>query len=611
MSGIARRCLPVLAALAVLAAPGVAVADTLAPLDSAAVANAADRISSAWQSRQVSPGYFHDPFAGGDAPGYGSVMLGFGLIRAGVRSGNRSQIVAGMRAVDTETKRPPRTTGVFERLAFARTYNYARAHMPNDPEFEARRSAWAEYMATYGTPFHGLAALPCINDPTCFHNQEIVEGLADVELLATGITSHHKGTLLARRDNLRAAALKAIGVTAAQATGRTATSSGPGPTRGMGLLSDSHAFPLAYHALSALALTDSVRLLGPTAPVAARSAAKRAVDATAALLGPDGDIAYIGRRQEQSWALAAAVAAAQAGLAGLNPGAAPAGRWAALATRGFDRLIRVHGIGSWGIRVAPREDLSPSNYTRGIDVQNVNYNGLTAFLLDLAADVAPAAQPQPASLVADRDDGWFLDPVDGRFATVRTGNLWYVVHGHRGTSDARYDFGTMVLKKRENGTWTDILHPRPMTVSGTKSAGPAIEVHGRRWLPSPGRLKIVHGGGVDVSGGFVQDRDRSHSLGRKVTFHFRTVHDDGVRMSFRALRGDVVKLTTFLPASEERREPGTAVGDRRSIATMTPKPDKLTIDHGFSSCCDLDLVAATLQVKMRRSGAVGYTLRAR
>lgn len=603
----APAALVALVAVAV-AASALALPSAAGALDSAEVARTADRIALEWADQQRENGLFHDPYSRSTPPGFGPVMIGYGLIRAGLRRGDRGLVVQGFRAVDAETRRPSVVTGVFERFAFARTYNVARLFLARDAAFTSRRAAWERWMRGLGPPFHGPAAVSCIRRTDCFHNQEVMEALADLELLDTGVRSNARGTILANRGRARAAALHTLAVVAPRAT-TGARSTGPGSRHHLGLLSDSGAFPLAYHALSSLAMAESVRKLGFGAPRQARADVDRVLEGLAAFLGPDGDEAYIGRRQQHAWPLAASIAAAAIGVRLTRLGTPRARRYRTVADRAFARLLRNHPIGRGGIRIVPRDDLDPGNYSRGIDIQNVNYNGLTVFLLDLAADVyGQRRQPGPTRLTADVNGYFFLDSREGRMASVRHGRLWYVVHGHTRLPDLRNDFGLMVLKRRIGERWQDLMAPRPLTAKGTQAAGPVIVRHGKRYLPAVGRsMSVTRGGTVRVRGGFATVQRRS--LGRSVIFRYQPVAG-GVRTTFRGRRGDVVRLKTFLPAGRIDRL-FRGVRDARTEVFTQPRPSKVSIDGGFSNCCDLRLVAVTLHVRLRSDRTVAYVLRAR
>ena len=105
-------------------------------------------------------------------------------------------------------------------------------------------------------------------------------------------------------------------------------------------------------------------------------------------MGPDGDVAYLGRRQEQSWALAAAAAGGEIGASLLRSRAAALH---SVANRAFARIVRLHGLGPAGIRIVPRRGRG-AHRRAGIDVSTIAFNGLTLYFLNLAADAAAASR---------------------------------------------------------------------------------------------------------------------------------------------------------------------------------------------------------------------------
>jgi hypothetical protein len=279
-------------------------------------------------------------------------------------------------------------------------------------------------------------------------------------------------------------------------------------------------------------------------------------------------------------------------------------RLVAVADRAFKRLVRAHGVGAAGLRVVPvRGAPSP----RGVDLRTVTFNGLTIYLLNLAADAAARRQPiEPGLLPADQA-GAFLDPAQSRLAAVRRGNVWYAVHGRRFSPDARNDFGLVALKlKRDGGSWQDLLRPRPRTKRGVETAGPVIHRGRRRLFPRGDAISIGRRGGVVVQGRFAAPG--RGTLARSAVWRFAPL-EDGARMTFRARAGDAVVLTTYLPAQGARTD-GRSVWDSRSRVTTHPGPVRIRWRHRLASCCDKRLVAADMIVRPPRAGVVTYSVRA-
>ena len=579
--------------------------------DAQRIRASADRIAVAWPERQTRDGNFVDPVTRKAARGYGVAMLGHALLEAGSRRDDRELVRAGVRALNTELDKPPGERGVFDLLAVAAAYRFGTTRLALSPDVKRAKAGWANWLRTTGPPALDAGIAGCIESPGCFHNHEAVEADADLALLATRLTSGVPGTKLADAAGTRAAAAELVGTELPGALDTGGRSTGPGPRRGLGVIDDANTYPLAYDQLSTAMLGDTTLGLGRGAPAEALRSFRRALEAIAAFAGPDGDVAYVGRRQQQSWALAATVLAARAGALAFSEDASVAARFRALAARALERIRTVHGIGADGVNVVPRFKGSTSGGLRGLDFANtVVWNGLTAFLLDRAADIAqrdPGASAS-APLTADAD-GSFRDDRGPLFAAVRRGDLWYAVNGRTLQPDLRYDAGLVALKRRgADGRWRDLVRPRPMTLGRPPdSAGPVLLTGGRTWTPS--------GQSVDVDGrGVVTLRARYVSgdadLGRAATLRYAPVRG-GVRVSFGVRAGDVVRLRTFLPASQARRTKARAVTDDASIAALSPRPARVTLERGYASCCDASLVAATMVVTARRDGRMRYTVRDR
>jgi hypothetical protein len=553
-----------------------------AAFDPAEAREVADRTALAWARGQEPGGALVDPVSKRPTGGYPNVMFGYALLRAGERRDDARLVAAGVRAVDASLARPVAERGVFDTLAVATAYSFARRKLADDPAFARSRPRWEEYLRAFGEPSVSDKVAACDADPQCFHNHEAVEAYGDLALADTGL----------RPDSaeLRAAALAHL----------TAELPTQGP---VALLSDTGSWPLAYHGLSAGMVGGAVSLLGADAPPGVRESLRRAVDTSAALMAPDGDVAYVGRRQQQGWALAGTVWAATAALRVADGG----GRAQAVADRAFERLVRLHATGPDGTLGAVPHKLD--SY-RGLDANGLTSVALVVFMLNLAADEQDAAGAvDPAPLPADRDAA-FVDARRSGVASVRHGDLWFAVHRRPdGGKDLRYDFGLMALKRRAaDGEWHDVLRPRPLTRGPSgDSAGPVIVADGQRWLPWGTRIAARPGGVVEVRGGW-RSQDGTW-LRRGVTFRFAPVRG-GVELTFPLRAGDSARLTTFLP--RESADGGdTTVSDDRSVATLSPRPAAVRLTPGYASCCDADLVAATMTVRPARDGPVVYTVRAR
>ena len=565
----------------------------------------ADRIARGWMRWQLPDGRFRDYISGRRTAQYGSGMIGYAMLRAGQRSNDSQMIRAGVRAITAQTRRFGQKFGVFDLLVLSEAYGFARTRLAADPAFRDARPRWKRVLSSVGQPYVGEGAYRCVVEPECFHNHEAVEAAADTVALTTRVKSSTPGTKLGDRGALREKIRVTVAGQAPVVVRGAARSSGPGPRRSLGLLSDTPTYPLAYHALSSAMLGRALRA-GPTSPARGRVAFARATESLASLMGPDGDVAYIGRRQQHAWALAAASYVGEAAANEFRGAPDRVARFQTLAGRSLERLARVHRFGPSGINAIPRFGRGTRSYV-GTDADNITASGLTAYLLNLAADEAAAApRLPPATLTADRD-GFFLDPSQARFAAVRRGRVWYAVHADQeGFKDPRGDFGLVAVKwRKSDGTWSDLLRPRPLSGPRSAQAGPAIiTVASERLLFYGQRLEVRPGGVVAIRGRFT-----GVSESRPATIDFIPVAD-GVRIRFPVRVGDVAEATTFLDAREARRQAG-GVTDGSMWASFSPPASEVALEPGFASCCDSRLVAATMSVRPSRPEELSYTVRAR
>jgi hypothetical protein len=614
----------------------------------------ADRAASVWAGRQDSRGFFLDPRSGAPVEGYGNAMLGYALLRAGERAGDERLVRSGVDAIRTTLDEPPGVRGVFDLLAVATAYHFARERLEDDPAFAAARGQWEAYLRTTVAPNIDNEVRDCIASDSCFHNHEAVGAAAELQLLATGLESSEPGALLADRDALRRAALEEVGV-ALPSFARGDAAEGPA------LLSDTGNQPLAYHALSTAMFARAVELLGDEAPEAARAALRRTTGALAGLMAPDGTVAYIGKRQESLWSLAGAIAAAEIASRAADAGDDERALYHAVSDRALARIRALYPLTPRGLPIVPRS--GPDAFAPdGVDGDPMTFNGLALFLLNLAADGAEGGDA--AALPADAD-GAFVDRTQNGFAAVRRGNVWFAVHRRHPPRDVRNDFGLVAAKWRApSGGWVDVLPPRPMRFEVAESAGPVVERDGRRLVPLEGTLAVGNDGEVTV---------RASLGGEPVTYRF-TPLARGVRISLPARAGDVVTYTAYLPADEARvegdtvargdaadeagadggsvasgdagtvttrdtgtvttrdtgnvttrdtgnvttrdtadevRVDGETVTTRDTVVTASPAPSSIRLDGGFASCCDARMVAARIRVPVLADGTVSYTVAAR
>jgi hypothetical protein len=303
-----------------------------------------------------------------------------------------------------------------------------------------------------------------------------------------------------------------------------------------------------------------VQLLGNRAMDAAKTTLRLVAQAAWGLMGPDGDVAYHGRSQEQGWTLGltangveAAVALAGASAALYHP----------IGQRALVRLRDVHGTGPKGLYLTPslREDMR--DHLHGVDTYAgvVGYSGLTLVGCNWATDLRDDEAAPAADGGGTFGYEYALDP-------FKTG-----------------------LRSRRDGLWFAVRaapRPRPMTCATTSACGaedagsaPAAGSMrcGRARTPAPaptaplvlpsasgsaGReLDIAADGTVTVTGGF---RTVAGEWPRRGV-HFRyQPHEGGVRLIFppRPATGSSTRCPSWPRSTSTHR--GHAVGGGRPAA---------------------------------------------
>jgi hypothetical protein len=605
------------------AAAGPAAAPASAPAPAAAAPAAlrafADRIAVPWMRRRTASGLFVDPLTGGARHGFGQVMLGDALMRAGLHRGNGAMLRAGVTAITRSVRRSSRS-GLPENplglVALTSAYRWAGRHLADRMAFRRARASWRHELETWSQGDVGPKAQRCFHDPVCWDNYKPLEAAGELRLRALGLHPATTASVLARAGGA-AAAHSVLQQRFDQATGQGAAWSGVnGAQARLGINSDQPTYPLAYQPMTAMALAAALDRHRPQVGAAGQRAFARVMAAQTAVTAPDGDVSYLGRAQGQSWALAATVYAARVcALRFSRSRPLLAGRCATLATRAMRRLQDAYGHGSVGVNVIPRYRTSPLD-ARGMDAyaRVMTYNGMTAVLLDWAADVpAPAAPAVPAALPLDAD-GAFTDPRHAHLAVVRHGAVWFAVHdvGPIGVFDARYGFGLLSARVRgPHGTWHQLVPPPPRVSPQT-----ALSDSGGPLLPTAGGLVTAWGrtlrarprtGAVIVQGGFRTTDGRWVAGGD--SFVYRAL-SDGVVLTVHAAPGQQLTFQDWVPAGT-----GRAAGDGRvlrlpgSRMVLSPRPASTVCDGRYASAYSVSLVSCRRTVTVPPGGRVRWTVR--
>jgi hypothetical protein len=565
------------------------------------------RIATAMEQLQQPDGSFAD-YLSPTAQPYAEAMVGYGLLLRGLRTGDRSATEAGLRALE-QTVQPgvrgsPRLDSVFKQLAVAAAYNLAAARLAGDAAFETRREALAAWLRQ-------VRPTRLTSETAGTSNKHLVEAVADLELLRSGIAGGEPGSVLAEQAPALTRVLALLGE---RWPALVRSQQRRGPIGAMAVASDGPTHPLAYHGLSLAMLDRALELLGSQSPAAGRAARRIMARGSWALTAPDGDLAYWGRSSEQSWALALTAAGAGALGADRPDGRA---RAAALRERLATRITGLHGFGPYGVWIVPALRTHPADGRAAMDDYAANgvYNGLTLVGAEwTVAGAARADKPEPASvdhggLAADRTGAWRLGRGRSAFGVARRGDVWFAVRMRGGfgdhAGDPRYAFGLMGAKRRVRGVWRDIVSAAPRPLGDAGGAGPTLVLRDGRVAGAHGtRMDLTRDGAILIHGDF---RTAQGAVVRRgVRFAF-TPTARGVEVSFPVRANDVVEVADFRRAAAPARAADVRLVPRRGRPrTLTSAP---LLRDGFASATLGPVVRVGAQVRARRPGTLVWSPR--
>ncbi len=560
-------------------------------------------IARPWPGLQNADGTFPDYVFGGQ-PGfsarYGESMLGYGLLLTGLREDDDELVDAGLRGLlyaigrsDLQETRP----SVFENLTVAAAYNVARRRLADHPRFAANRKPWEHWLRK--------VRLLRVDATQTFVNKQVVESAGTWELLRTGLRSSDRDAVLgSQRARARRLVLDFVNTRVPGIAQRDGVEIGGERTL---VLSDPASNPLAYHALSLGLLARALELLGTRATEAGRAALREVVRASWRLAGPDADLAYVGRSQEQAWTLSCTAYGAEV-AATLGAPAAERRHLRGLSERALARLRDLYGVGPEGLWIVPALARDPVAGLRGLDgyAGASVYNGITLVALEWAIARMRGQQREPGPLSADAPGAFRISRREGELALVRTGESWFAVK--RATSradfpgDLRYDFGLDALK-RDDGAWTDLVPLRPRTKGDRPdSAGPILLKGNRAGLPYGRRMRVGDDGVVRIGGGFMTAAGAWLRSG--VTFRFAP-DGEGVRLTFAAKAGERFECSAFFrsgPAPPAAQPDGVSDG---ALQVRCSEPVAVEIDpEPYASGADPELVRARLRFRAAADGPV-------
>jgi hypothetical protein len=554
-------------------------------------------IAAPWPRLQARDGEFANVLGGGTR--YGQATLGFALLQAGLREHDRALVRTGLRGIDLALREmgTHARQSVFENVAAAAAYDLARSALPRDPAFRRMRPRWERFLET--RQFKELGS------GHSYDNHYLADAVATLELLRTGLHSPEPSSVLANRTAALAAVQQLVNV---QVPAMAARSGVAVQGRRTFLLSDPPDDPLSYQGLSLGLYARAITLLGPRASGAARRALAEAARASWWLSAPDGDAAWMGRSDEESWAPAATAYGATVAAGLRTTGKRAAADLRALAVRELVRL-RSYGIGPRGLNVAPAVRVAQAAAARGLDSNagGPSFTGITLMMLNWAL---PGLRGNAGGAIgADRNGGAQVAVGPARMAVVRRGDVWFAVKRAPTLGrpdDLRYGFGLLLLKVRSGGRWHDVAPVRPQpgvapsqprtppgaaVPPGQDASGPVLLRPGATpAFPYGDAMTIGRDGTVRVTGGWRDGAGVTVRTG--VTFVFRPAAH-GVHLTFPRVPGDRLQYSAFFAGTARpvRHGHALAAGDERVAWTGHARVKLL---GGFASAVDPNLVRARI-----------------
>lgn len=570
------------------------------------------RVSRRWTTLQGRNGAFPDVILGSRGRSrYGEAMLGYSLILSGLRDRRRAYLNAGLRAITWATRRRGGAydgDAPFENLAIASSYTAMRRNAPGYRGFRRVRRRWERFMRSRVRVYIHRAGEPTEPLRRGYWNKWLVESIAMLEFLRSGLSSRRPNAALAQQGDTYRRIVSVMNEIVPDIAAQATVPNGRGDS-GL-ILSDPPENPLAYHALSMGLIARGIRLLGPAAGQPLREALMRMVDASWSLIAPDGDLAYAGRSQEQAWALSFTAYGAQV-ASSITPERWRADRARGVAQRAIGRLVALHPLTPNGLAITPSVGRDPVMARVGIDryAHMVDYNGLTLVGLNWALAETRGRRTSMAPVGSDSNGALVVDKGNPAMATVRTANLWFAVKRSRSSLLLQYDFGLVALKRQTGSRWRDVMPLRPIgTLSD--SAGPIYLGYGVRAYPVGETLEARPDGTVVINGGFARD---DGVLVRRAQFTYVPVAG-GVRLSFQARRGDNFEVSSFHRSTPSATSDtgflaiGVAGEGMRIAGALTRlRAPRVDLSTGYASGMEWGLTRARATFEVGAPGDVAVT----
>jgi hypothetical protein len=551
----------------------------------------------------------HPPF--GNAR-YGEAALGYSMIATGVRTGDMGLADTGLRAINyavRQRKLQKILPTNFESMSVAGAYNIARRKLARRPLFKKNRKRWESWMRNVRPQW--------IGDTTrIYFNHHLVEVVSNLELWRSGLRSRVKGTVLhpkTRRRQQRLTRRIMFGEIPSIAAATRRTTGGITSE----VLSDKPDFPLPYHGLSIGLYARAVQLMGGRAPARSRVLLRRLANASWMLAGPDGDVAYTGRSQEDVWALPATAFGAEfaAGLPGTT--AEERTRFQAVADRTIGRMDVAYPRGPEGMWIIPALAIDPAAGLKALDFYagGAAFSGLALMQLEWAIQAASKRTRAPSSIAADSEGATKILRGDDTTVFVRSGDIWYAVKQASSFTnfpgDLRWDFGMVALKQRVGDGWRDLQPLRPVTERLVpQSAGPQLTIRrgGVTAIPYGESIGVGPDRATTISGGWRAPHPSKRWVRRGVQFRFEPV-GCGVRLTFPARAGDLFEYSAFMRGTKRDVTigPGVVTDATQSVST-SPIPQAVALEGGYASAADPRLVRARIKFEPQVDQTVAVTV---
>lgn len=529
---------------------------------------------------------------------YGDAMMGYALVRAGLRLHNPKLIRSGLRGVAYGVVhwgggRKTITQSVFENWAVSATYNLARRRLAGHRFFARQRPVWEDWLRVSRAERSGITF--------AFGNHWLVDAAGVSETLRTGLGSARADAVLGgQRQAALDGALSLVNSRVPDLAPR-----GRSPF----VLDDPPDNPLAYAGLSLGLYAHLVEKLGDRASRRARNLLRRAAYGLWYATAPDGDSAYFGRSQEMVFGPAATAygALVAANLKGTRR--ADAARFRALADRSFVRLLHAYPIGRSGQYYVPALARNVRGTMPWLDgyAGAPSMDGIALTMVDMALGEM-RRHAERLQVGADRSLAGVLGSGSGSFAVVRRGRVWFAVRlqsarQRQHAGDLRYDAGLAIAKRRgDDGAWTEVVPARPKTRSPSfDSAGPDI-VSGTAVVGLPfGAAATTASGRVRVTGS-IRDRHGEPLAPYRASYVKRAC---GVELRFAARPGFVYEYSAFFRGKhlpDRGRKGELRGGGLRVVAS--PAPVSVRFQRGYGSAVDPHLVRARMRFSVPRSRTV-------